>query len=114
MIHIDAYEFGRLIIDGKLFTRDVKIVGEQILPNWWRESGHVLQLKDIPELKLNVDAVVIGTGKYGRMQITPEVHQAIVEKNIPYIIEITDIAVTYYNRWVQEGKRVLGAFHLTC
>ncbi len=115
MVHVDQYEFGRIVINGTPYTRDVKIAGGQIKPDWWRQEGHFCQLVDLPELGEKWDAVVIGTGKYGRMIVAPEVLQELKNLKIPYFIDITEKAVEEFNRLtIQKPNRVLGAFHLTC
>ena len=114
MVHIDHYDFGRIVINGTPYMHDVKILGERVVPNWWRQEGHYLQLSDIPEIEGPWDVIVIGTGKYGRMAVAPEVIQKLNTLHRSYIIEITDNAVQEFNRLVREAKNVLGAFHLTC
>ncbi len=114
MIVIEGYRFGEICINGTWYRHDVKILGETIIPDWWRDQGHYLQLSDLPELQEKPEAVVIGTGKYGRMAVAPEVKQQLERLNVPFVIAVTEEAVQQFNAWTHQGKRVLGAFHLTC
>lgn len=114
MVTIDAYDFGYIVINGQQYHRDVKILGQRVIPNWWRKEGHYLQLVDLPELEEKPEAVVIGTGKYGRMDVDPEVLHRLEALAIPYTIAITDEAIQQFKTLSRKGKRVLGAFHLTC
>ena len=47
---IKSYEFGRIEIDGNVYTRDVIIYGNRINSSWWRKEGHYLQVEDIEEI----------------------------------------------------------------
>ena len=114
MVIIDSYRFGEIIINGQPYQRDVKILGETIIPNWWRKEGHYLRLIDLPELNAQPEAVVIGTGKYGRLEVAPEVMKHLKRLQLPFFVAITEEAVKQFNELARQGKRVLGAFHLTC
>ena len=36
MARIDHYEFGRIMIDGRQETKDLIILPDRVLRNWWR------------------------------------------------------------------------------
>jgi hypothetical protein len=42
MARIDHYEFGRIIIDGREETKDLIILPDRVVRNWWRQEGHAL------------------------------------------------------------------------
>ena len=44
----------------------------------------------------------------------PDVKAILAEKGISLVVEKTDIAVESFNKFLKAGKRVAGAFHLTC
>jgi hypothetical protein len=113
---IDSYSFGRISIDQKVFVKDVIILPDRVQDNWWRKEGHLLQLEDIKSAveESNPEMVVIGTGKFGVMKISPEVREFLLNNNIPLHAGKSDKAVEVFNRFLGEGKRVLSAFHLTC
>lgn len=112
---IENYKFGEIKIGGKVYTRDIKIFGEKIFPNWWRKEGHYLYKQDIDDiLGLKPDYLIIGTGAYGVMKVDPELKEYLNRNNITYFILDTSSAVKKYNQLIQEGKKVGGCFHLTC
>lgn len=110
---IEKYAFGRMTVSGNTFTSDVVIFPERIRSPWWREEGHLLQLKDIEDiLKYRPEALVIGTGYYGQMRVDPEVIEKLRDLNIDYYIEDSRKGMDIYNSLDTERK--VGAFHLTC
>jgi hypothetical protein len=57
-MHIDSYQFGRIVIDGVNHTKDIIIIGAKTLPNWWRKQSHLLFFRDI-EIVLTVRPSVL-------------------------------------------------------
>jgi len=56
---VNDYSFGRIVIEGKTYTRDVIVSRNWIKPNWWRKEGHSVCLDDIKEiLERNPEVVV--------------------------------------------------------
>jgi len=112
---IEEYSFGRMKMGGRVYTRDLIVTPEGVVDNWWREEGHVLKVKDLePVLGVNVDCVVIGTGYSGAMRVLDEVVQHFSSKGVEVHVADTRRAVRIYNELVRAGRKVLGAFHLTC
>ncbi len=113
---IDSYSFGRICIDRKTYVKDVIILPDRIHENWWRKEGHLLQPEDLKSAVEEADpeVVVVGRGKFGVMRVSSEVEDYLQNKNILLRAEKSDKAVEIYNRLESSGKRVLGAFHLTC
>ncbi len=113
---IDKYESGRLIqIHGKTYHNDVKIIGGRVKDNWWRGQGHLLDLADISDImESRPDVLVIGTGYSGRMQVPDATRQGLGNLGIRIMAERTGSAVRMFNQLHKEGRKVAGAFHLTC
>ena len=113
---IEKYESGRLIrIAGQTYHSDVKIIGGQVKGNWWRQEGHRLDQTDISDIIENrPDILVIGTGYAGRMHVPESTRKAVSNHGIQLMAEYTDSAVRIFNRLHKEGRKVAGAFHLTC
>jgi len=112
---IDDYDFGVMIIQGKVYRRDLIITPRNVEGDWWRIEGHRLQIADVRDYVLeDVDAVVIGTGYDGLMQVDDEVIRTFRERGREVYIARTMDAVQIYNDLVGRGKKVLGFFHLTC
>ncbi len=112
---IEAYSFGRMVVDGATYDRDLIIRPGGVMPDWWRKDGHKLQPVDI-EAIVNEDrpaVLIVGTGKYGLMKVPPETTKWLQDRGVELVAERTDAAVERFNTLAQ-SKRVVGAFHLTC
>ena len=114
-MEIQAYRFGHIQIDGKVYQQDVKLVGQRVMPKWWRSSGHFVDLKDAEDL-LNSEAEVciFGTGAYGVMQVSGALKSAFESCGIKVLIEKTESACKTYNQLSSAGKKVVAGLHLTC
>ena len=113
---IDKYESGRLIqINGKAFHHDVKIIGSEVKSNWWRKQGHRLDATDIEDiLAFRPEVRVIGTGFAEQMKVPSSTRAMISNSGIRIETQNTNHAVQIFNRLHKEGRKVAGAFHLTC
>ena len=112
--HIDTYQFGKIVIDGQVHTKDVILLPDRVIGGWWRQEGHVLHLSDLEEvLAAQLQELVIGQGAYNRMLIAPEVKEALPNKGIELISLPTKEACREYNRRSQ-SRKVAAALHLTC
>ena len=110
---IEAYRFGKIIIDGKEFTNDVIVFPDKIQSSWWRKEGHRLQLIDLEGVfAKNPKVLIVGTGHDGVMKVDSQVRSFCREKGIELIDLKTAQAVKKYNELA--GPGVIGAFHLTC
>jgi hypothetical protein len=111
---IEFYSFGRMIVEGSVFTSDLIIFPERIHESWWRESGHRLCLQDVEDVfKSQPEVFVVGTGFYGLMKVEEEVRQYAHTNEVHLFIEKTKKAVERFNE-ISPKKRTVGAFHLTC
>jgi len=112
---IESYSFGRMVIDGIRYTKDVIIFPDsRILSPWWRNQGHVLTADDLRELIATAPEVVVcGTGAMGVMRPTPELKENLAARNIEFIAQKSVKAIETYNN-LSGRKRAGGCFHLTC
>jgi hypothetical protein len=70
---IEGYSFGQLVVDGEEQTRDVIVLPDRVLSNWWREEGHRLVLADLEDVLEELpEHLVVGTGAYEQMRPDPE------------------------------------------
>ncbi len=114
---IEEYSFGRIVIDGKPYTKDVKIIKGQVIPEWWRESGHVLQYQDIEDIvEARPHTLIVGTGSPGRLKIEPELPNVLAEMGIRVETLPSSLAMERFNELIElhGTDKVAGAFHLTC
>jgi hypothetical protein len=110
---IESYEFGRIIINGKEYLNDVILFPDHLQTKWWRDEGHLLQMKDLEEVfATNPKILIVGCGHSGVMKIDPQVREYCKMNDIKLIDMPTGRAIQEYNRL--SGPGVIGAFHLTC
>lgn len=111
---IDAYDFGRIVIDGITFTSDVIISSDRVRDEWWRKDGHLLHIEDVESIvKEGPEVLIVGTGKYGVMKVLPQTREYIESKGITLIVEPTAQACKVYNK-ISRQKKAIAALHLTC
>ena len=112
---IETYDFGTMAIMGRVHHNDLKIIGSHVIGDWWRRQGHVLCTEDIQDiLDAPVETLVVGTGAYGAMEVPCEVVETVAKRGIELVSLPTKEAVAIFNDLHGQGKRVAGAFHLTC
>ncbi len=112
---IDSYSFGRIVINGQVYTSDVIIYRDRVDASWWRKQGHRLHSEDIADaLKTHPDSLIIGTGYDGVMAVPKEVLAYIASQGTEVIVEKTAKAVELYNALQGKKKHVIAALHLTC
>ena len=110
---INEYSFGRIVIEKKEYTHDVIIIGPKII-EWWRDEGHHAKIQDFISIPNNTEILVIGTGESGVMKVDQTVLDHFKNKKIKVITEMTGNAVITFNKLIEENKKAVGAFHLTC
>ncbi len=110
---IESYSFGRMVIDGRTYTSDLIVVGDEVFPNWWRKEGHRLQSDDLKTvIEKKPDVLIIGTGAHGIMTVPAETLKYLEEAGIEVISQPTGQAVETFNQITDRKKAA--AFHLTC
>ena len=113
-LRIDAYQFGRIEIDKKVYRKDIIITPAGVVPDWWRAKGHSLSLADLTKvIDEQPDVIIIGTGYYGRMQIPDGTRQGLEALGIELLVHPTRDACRFYNTLAGQSK-VVAALHLTC
>ena len=65
-------------------------------------------------LNEDFDILIIGKGYSGVMEVSNNVFEYFTQKGIEVILLNTRSAVEKFNEVVKKGRRVIGAFHLTC
>lgn len=112
---IEGYSFGLMRVDGREFNQDLIVFPERIVSGWWRKEGHTLLLEDLGEvIEYKPEVLVVGRGASGVMEIPESTQKALKEKNIELVEGTTTQAYKIFNEYITQGKRVVGAFHLTC
>lgn len=112
---IEAYSFGRVVVDGKEYRSDLIIYPGRIDASWWREEGHELRPGDLESiLAAAPEVLVVGRGAAGVMRVLPETEALLKEKGIELRADKTDPACKVYNELAAAGRKVVAALHLTC
>ena len=112
---ITDFSFGKIVVNGKTYCDDIKIVREQVIPDWWRKGGHRVDVEDIADiLESGPDIVIIGKGSPGFMQTGAHLREGMVANNIVLIEKKTSKAIEVFNKLFQEGRKVAAGFHITC
>lgn len=114
-MEIQSYRFGHIEIDGKAYRNDVKLIGNSVVPDWWRSKGHHVGPEDVKDLlSSDAEVCIFGTGAYGALRVSEAVTTALKRRGISVVVEKTESACDAYNRLVKEGKKVVAGFHLSC
>lgn len=113
MAVIDGYAFGRVRIDGREETRDVIVLPERIVRDWWRKDGHGLVLEDLAAVLDELpERLVLGTGAHGRLRPDPATIAILRSRGIDVEVLPTAEAVDRYAEL--DPWRTAAALHLTC
>jgi hypothetical protein len=111
---IDSYHFGNIVINGISYSKDVILLPDRVISNWWRNEGHLLSISDLTDvLAAKPQALIVGQGAFCRMQLAEELEAVLRIEGIELIVLPTSEACQEYNRLSQDGK-CAAALHLTC
>jgi hypothetical protein len=110
---LDDYSFGRVLVDGEEETRDVIVLPDRIVRNWWRREGHALVLDDFEAVLDELPArLIVGTGAQGQMKPDPATLAQLRERGIEVEVMPTGDAVRRYRSL--NPAETAAALHLTC
>jgi hypothetical protein len=114
-MHIDSYQFGKIVIDGTAYNSDCLILGNSVQANWWRKQGHLLNVEDLQSvIAAKPSMLVVGCGAVGMMKVSEDISQVLREHGIELFAANTHKAVARFNELAEKGENVAGALHLTC
>ena len=110
---IEGYRFGHVVVDGEEQTRDVIVLPDRVVTNWWRADGHRLVLSDLDDVLEELpEHLLVGTGAYGHMRPEPETLEQLRKRGIEVEALPTGEAVHRYGEL--DPRRTAAALHLTC
>lgn len=113
MARLEGYGFGHLTVDGGEETRDVIVLPNRVVRNWWRREGHALVLEDLDEVLDELpERLILGTGAYGRMRPDPATLEELRRRGVEVEVLQTDDAVRRYLEL--DPANTAAALHLTC
>jgi hypothetical protein len=113
MPRLEDYRFGHVVVDGEEQTRDVIVLPERVVTNWWRADGHRLILDDLKDVREELpQRLIVGTGAAGQMRPDPEAVEQLRRQGIEVEALPTADAVRRYGEL--DPRRTAAALHLTC
>jgi hypothetical protein len=114
-MHIDSYQFGRIVVNGVSYNSDCLIVGGAVRSNWWRKKGHSLSDEDLKAVfAAKPSVLIVGCGASGLMEVPEQTRQVLREEGIQLETLDTAGAVERFNELSAQGADVAAALHLTC
>jgi hypothetical protein len=113
MARIEDYSFGRVVVDGTEHSRDVIVLPQRVVGDWWRKDGHSLVIEDLSEVLDELpERLIVGCGADGRLHPHPSVIEALAQRDIEVEALPTAEAVRRYGE--SNPARTAAALHLTC
>jgi hypothetical protein len=110
---MEGYEFGRVVVDGEVHTKDVIVLPDRVVANWWRKDGHSLVLEDLEEVLDDLpDTLVVGAGADERMRPDAHLLDELRARGVEVQVLPTDRAVSRYGQL--DPGTTAAALHLTC
>ena len=113
MSRLKAYSFGRIVVDGEEHTRDLIVLPDRVVGNWWRREGHSLAIEDFSEVEGELpERLILGIGAHGRLRPPRAVIEELERRGIDVEVLRTDDAVRRYGEL--DERHTAAALHLTC
>ncbi|MGC9529315.1 MAG: Mth938-like domain-containing protein [Candidatus Bipolaricaulaceae bacterium] len=112
-MRLSGYRFGRVEVNGEEWDRDVAVLPGGTKP-WVRKEGHRVHPDDLGDaLAADPQLLVVGTGYFGRLQVSQEVEGLLAERGAELLALKTAEAVDAYNE-LSRKRRTCALLHLTC
>jgi hypothetical protein len=113
MAELSDYSFGSLTVDGERHTRDLIVLPDRVVAEWWRQEGHSLALEDLDEVIDELpDHLILGCGALGGLAPAPAVLDQLRARGVEVEAMPTAEAVRRYGEL--DPQRTAAALHLTC
>ena len=116
MARIESYSPGRVVVDGVELHRDVIVLPDRVLTEWWRRDGHSLAMEDLDDVIEDLpERLILGCGYASQLQPDPGVLEALRERGVKVETLPTDQAVERFEELeARNPAAVAAALHLTC
>jgi hypothetical protein len=113
MPRLEDYSFGRVVADSEEQTRDLIVLPDRVVTDWWRRDGHSLAMEDLDDVLDELpERLVLGCGADGRLRPDPAVIDALERRGVAVEALPTEEAVRRYNEL--DERTTAAALHLTC
>src|SRR5262245_28869761 len=117
-MHIDAYRFGRITIDGVKYDHDVVVEDGEVLkrkkgPSKSRqdEFGHT-PLTAAETIPWNAKHLWVGTGAYGRLPVPDDFREEARRRGVELLTKATPDLVKMINEALPSDTNLI--LHVTC
>ena len=116
MARIESYSPGRVAVDGVELHRDVIVLPDRVLTEWWRRDGHSLAMEDLDDVLEDLpERLILGCGYSSQLQPEPAVIEALAARGVRVEALPTDQAVERFQELeARNPAAVAAALHLTC
>jgi hypothetical protein len=113
MTRIADYRFGHVTVEGRELTRDVIVLPDRVVENWWRRNGHELVWEDLEDVVDELPSrLVVGMGADQRMRPDPSTLERLHGRGVEVECLPTASAVTRFAEL--DPAETAAALHLTC
>ena len=110
---LEDYSFGTVRVDGEEHTRDLIVLPDRVVPDWWRRDGHSLAMEDLDDVIEELpERLILGCGAHGRLEPPPVVLEQLRARGVEVEAMPTAEAVRRYGEL--DPERTAAALHLTC
>jgi hypothetical protein len=105
-----------VVVDGVELNRDVIVLPNRVLRNWWRRDGHSLAMQDLDDVLDELpERLIVGCGHSSRLEPDPAVIEALARRGVKVEALPTQEAVARYEELeTRDPAAVAAALHLTC
>lgn len=112
-MRISDYRFGHIVVDGVEHDRDLIVLPDKVIADWWRRDGHSVVIEDFDGVLKDLPGIlIVGSGAYGRMRPDSTIIDLLQEKGVEVEVHETPEAVKRFNS--SNPARTAAALHLTC
>jgi hypothetical protein len=126
MARLEDHSFGRLTVDGREHTRDLIVLPDRAVSDWWSREGHSLAMEDLDDVLDELprwrtwdevldelpSRLVLGVGARGRLRPDAAVIAEVERRGVQVECLPTDAAVRRDGELDERGTAA--ALHLTC
>jgi hypothetical protein len=110
---LSDYSFGSLTVDGERHTRDLIVLPERVVADWWRREGHSLAMEDFDQVIDELPGrLILGCGHDSRLRPPQAVLDELRARGVEVEAMPTAEAVRRYGEL--DPERTAAALHLTC
>ena len=116
MARIESYSPGRVVVDGVELHRDVIVLPDRVLTEWWRRDGPSLAMEDLGDVLDDLpERLILGCGYSSQLWPEPAVIEALAQRGVKVEALPTDQAVERFSELeARNPAAVAAALHLTC